>query len=105
MAQDKQLFLNDLPCDLGDSPIGLTFQINNLSDVKSQQGNTSNQFSIPMTQRNRIACGFPDDIPTTTNLPYTKLRARYIQNDIEMPFVVAIINGCDDKSIQITLMY
>jgi hypothetical protein len=65
-----QLFLNDNLVDLtDDSPIALTFQINNLAEVKNQQGNTSNQFKLPLTQRNRQILGFPDEVA----LPMTNL--------------------------------
>ncbi|MEB0300803.1 hypothetical protein, partial [Mucilaginibacter sp. 5C4] len=66
-----QLYLNDELVDLADdSPVALTFQINNLAEVKNQQGNTSNQFKLPLTQRNRQILGFPDDVAFTTALPY-----------------------------------
>jgi hypothetical protein len=72
-----QLYINDQLVDLNDdSPIALTFQINNLAEVQNQQGNTSNQFKLPLTQRNRQILGFPDDIAFTTNAPY----GQYLQN-------------------------
>lgn len=85
-----QIFINDQEIDLStDSPIALTFQINDLGAVQNQQGNTSNQFQIPDTQRNRKILGFPNDInfhdPTQTiQLAYTKFKARVIQNAIEI---------------------
>jgi len=58
-----QLYINDQLVDLADdSPVALTFQINDLAEVKNQQGNTSNQFKLPLTQRNRQILGFPDDL-------------------------------------------
>ena len=58
-----QLYINDQLVDLSeDSPIALSFQINNLADVRNQQGNTSNQFKIPLTQCNRQILGFPDNV-------------------------------------------
>ena len=72
-----QLYINDQLVDLSDdSPIALTFQISNLAEVQNQQGNTSNQFKLPLTRRNRMILGFPDDIAFATNHPsFSWLRA------------------------------
>ena len=101
-----QLYLNDKPVDLSDdSPIALTFQINDLAEVKNQQGNTSNQFKIPLTQNNRSILGFADDISIQSQTPYTPLQARIIQNGIEiLPNAIAEINEVDDDTASITIL-
>jgi hypothetical protein len=106
-----QLFLNDNPVDLSDdSPIALTFQINDLADVKNQQGNTSNQFKIPLTQNNRAILGYADDISyqnpaLLTQIPYTQLAAKVIQNGIEiLPNAIAEISEIDDDTASITIL-
>lgn len=104
--QRIQLYLNDQLCDLSDdSPMALTFQINNLADVKNQSGNTSNQFKIPLTQNNRRILGFPDDIRVTNNTPYTQLKAVIIQDGIEvLPFGLCEINDSDNNNADITII-
>lgn len=101
-----QVYLNDQLIDLSnDSPIALTFQINNLAEVQNQQGNTSNQFKIPLTQRNREILGFPDDIAFTTNLPYQKYQARLVQDGLEIvPYGIAELNGIDKDTANITIL-
>ncbi len=101
-----QLFLNDTLVDLtDDSPIALTFQINNLADVKNQQGNTSNQFKLPLTQLNRQVLGFPDDIAFTNNLPYQQYTAKVVQDGMEIiPYGVAEINGVEQDTAAITVL-
>ena len=101
-----QLFLNDKPVDLSDdSPIALTFQINDLAEVKNQQGNTSNQFKLPLTQNNRAILGFADDISIQSQTPYTTLKAKIIQNGIEiLPNAIAEINEIDDDTASITIL-
>lgn len=101
-----QLYINDQLADLSDdSPIALTFQINNLADVKNQQGNTSNQFKLPLTQRNRQILGFPDDLAFTTNLPYQKYQAKLIQDGLEIiPYGIAELNGIDQDTANITIL-
>ena len=103
---DIQLYLNDQMADLSDdSPIALSFQINNLADVKNQQGNTSNQFKLPLTQRNRQLLGFPDDIAFTTALPYRQIPAKVIQNGLEIiPYGIAELNGIEQDMANITIL-
>jgi len=101
-----QLYINDQLADLSDDhPIALTFQINNLADVKNQQGNTSNQFKLPLTQRNRQILGFPDDIAFTTALPYQKYQAKLVQDGLEIiPYGIGVLNGIDQDTANITIL-
>ncbi|TSD67592.1 hypothetical protein FFF34_009435 [Inquilinus sp. KBS0705] len=101
-----QLYLNDQLVDTADdSPIALTFQINNLAEVKNQQGNTSNQFRLPLTQRNRQILGFPDDVAFTTNLPYTNYQAKIVQDGLEIvPYGIAVLNEVEQDSAAITVL-
>ncbi|MBS7564676.1 hypothetical protein KHS38_09695 [Mucilaginibacter sp. Bleaf8] len=101
-----QLFLNDHLVDLSDdNPIALSFQINNLAEVKNQQGNTSNQFKLPLTQRNRQILGFPDEVAFTTNDPYKQYKAKIVQDGLEIiPFGVAELNGVEQDMASITVL-
>jgi hypothetical protein len=101
-----QLFINDEYVDLADdSPIALTFQINNLAEVKNQQGNTSNQFKLPLTQRNRQILGFPDDVAFTTCLPYDNYQAKIVQDGLEIvPNGIAVLNGVEHDGASITVL-
>lgn len=101
-----QLYINDHLVDLSDdSPIALTFQINNLAEVQNQQGNTSNQFKLPLTQRNRQVLGFPDDVATCTNLPYQKYEAKIVQDGLEIvPYGIAELNGIEQDTASITVL-
>src|ERR1700744_2524589 len=101
-----QLYINDQLVDLSDdSPIALTFQINNLADVQNQQGNTSNQFKLPLTQRNRQILGFPDDIAFASNLPYQQYKAKIVQDGLEIvPYGIGELNGIDQDSASITIL-
>lgn len=103
---DIQLYINDQLVNLSDdSPIALTFQINDLAEVKNQQGNTSNQFKLPLTQRNRAILGFPDDVAFCNELPYTQYRARLVQDGLElMPYAKAELNSIEQDIANITLI-
>lgn len=101
-----QLYIDDQLVDFNDdSPIALTFQINNLAEVQNQQGNTSNQFKLPLTQRNRQILGFPDDIAFTTNAPYTQYPARLLQDGLEIiPYGVAELTNIEQDNANITVL-
>lgn len=101
-----QLYINDQLADLADdSPIALTFQINNLAEVRNQQGNTSNQFRLPLTQRNRQILGFPDDVAFATGLPYDNYQARLIQDGLEIiPYGIAVLNSVEQDGASITIL-
>ncbi|RZA03016.1 MAG: hypothetical protein EOP47_04580 [Sphingobacteriaceae bacterium] len=101
-----QLYINDQLVDLNeDSPIALSFQINNLADVRNQQGNTSNQFKVPLTQRNRQILGFPDNVAFASDLPYKKYDAKVIQDGLEIiPYGIAELNSTDNDNASITIL-
>ncbi len=101
-----QLYINDQLVDLDDdNPIALTFQINNLAEVQNQQGNTSNRFKLPLTQRNRVILGFPDDIVFCTDQPYQQYEAKLIQDGLEIiPFGFAELNSIEQDRVNITIL-
>jgi len=101
-----QLFINEQLVDLNnDSPIALTFQINNLAEVQNQQGNTSNQFKLPLTQRNRQILGFPDDVAFTTNAPYQQYQAKLVQDGLEIiPYGIAELNQVNEDNADVTVL-
>ncbi|MGZ3813252.1 MAG: hypothetical protein ACXVB0_14400 [Mucilaginibacter sp.] len=101
-----QVYINNQLVDLNDdSPIALTFQINNLAEVQNQQGNTSNQFKLPLTQRNRQILGFPDDIAFATNAPYQQYPAKLIQDGLEIiPYGVAELSNIEQGNANITVL-
>jgi hypothetical protein len=104
--QKVELYINDQLADLSeDTSIELTYQINNLAEVSNQQGNTSKQFSLPLTQKNRQILGFPDDMRFTNEKPYTKYDAKVIQDGIEIiPAGIGEINGVDDDKADFVIL-
>lgn len=113
MANLTQVFINDTEIDLSsDSPIALTFQINDLGEVRNQQGNTSNQFKVPYTKKNAKTLGFPENLNfndpnQNIQLPYTKYQVRVIQNNIEiLPNAIAELGdpAFDTDGFNITIL-
>lgn len=91
----KEVYINDQIVDLleQDNPIALTYAVNNLAELKDRQAYSTNSFKLPLTQRNRIACGLPDDANFTGLEPYRKNTAKIVQNGIEvLTNGIALIN-------------
>ncbi|MFD2870861.1 hypothetical protein ACFS5N_00185 [Mucilaginibacter ximonensis] len=103
---DLQLYIDDQLVDLtDDSPIALTFQINNLAEVKNQQGNTSNQFKLPLTQNNRRILGFPDDVAFCQDKPYKKYQAKLVQDGLEIiPYGICELNSIEQDMANVTIL-
>lgn len=106
IMNDLQLYIDDQLADLtDDSPIALTFQINNLAEVKNQQGNTSNQFKLPLTQNNRRILGFPDDVAFCDDRPYKKYQAKLVQDGLEIiPYGICELNSIDQDFANVTIL-
>lgn len=88
-----------------DIPMALSFQINDLADVRNQNGNTSNQFKVPMSQKNRAILGFPAQTQFTTDLPYKKYAAKVIQEGIEViPNGFAELQTADESTADLMVL-
>lgn len=91
----KELYINDILCDLSekDNPIALTYEVNDIAELKDRQAYRTNNFKIPLTQNNRRACGFPDTGSIIGLQPYRKNTCKIVQDGIEvLPKGIAIIN-------------
>ncbi len=84
--QKAELYVNDILLDIpNDNLIALSYAINNLTDLKTVQGNISNSISLPDTSNNRAALGYPDDINFNgASLIRRKLPCRYVQNGVDV---------------------
>jgi hypothetical protein len=105
MKQNIRLYIGDDLVDLSpDSSPVLTFQINDLANVSTANGNTTNQFSLPPTQRNRRIFGFPDVMPATTNAPYKPYPAKLVIDGFEIMNGIAEIRQATDKGIEVQVI-
>jgi hypothetical protein len=80
-----RLFIDGKECDLLEGTvIALTFQINDLAEMKDRQANFSNQFKIPMTANNREIIEDAHLVQSTSVKPYRKLPARLSKNGVDV---------------------
>lgn len=71
-----ELYLEGQLCDLGKSRIGMTYQINDIAELKDRQSNHSNTVKLPKTPANRAILDSIENINLNTRTPYRKLDAR-----------------------------
>ena len=93
-----ELYLNEKYIELSEeSRIGLTLIANDIGSVQNKRANFSNQFKVPKTGNNLINLGYPNDLNGQSDLPYTKLSCRAVQDGVEIiTNGYAIINDSDE---------
>jgi len=81
----NELIINGQSCDLGSmTNVAITKQANDIGELQNRQGNFTNTFKLPLTQRNIGIFGLATDVQSNSALPYQKLNATYRQNGIEI---------------------
>jgi hypothetical protein len=78
------LFIENEAADLAaETLIALTFQVHDLTNLDNRQGNYSNEFTLPLTAKNRRLLGFPQVVASTSATPYTKINALLSINGLQ----------------------
>lgn len=79
----------------------MTFQINDIAELKNRQANYSNTFKIPKTLNNRKVLGSLEDITLQNRVPYETATARLISDGVEIvgEGLANIKSAGDDYSI------
>lgn len=81
-----EIFLEDgRQLDLPDEGnIAISYQVNDIGDVKNQKANFSNRIKIPSTKNNLQVLGFNNSPASIDNTPYRQLSVRVIQDGEEI---------------------
>ena len=79
----NELYINGQLCDLSNfTRIGLTKQANNIGELQDRQGDFTNTFKLPLTQRNIEIIGVSNDVQSNSSIPYQTLTITYLQDGI-----------------------
>lgn len=79
----NELYINGQLCDLSDfTRIGLTKQANNIGELQDRQGDFTNTFKLPLTQRNIELIGVSNDVQSNSSIPYQTLTITYLQDGV-----------------------
>lgn len=82
--QNQELYINGELCDLSDdTPIAITFQVNNLADLADRQSTYSNTIKLPKSVNNKRILGQAQSDSFTQDAPYVLLPCKLIQNGVE----------------------
>jgi hypothetical protein len=68
------------------SIIAQTYAVNEIGSIETRQGGFSNNFTIPLTNKNKLILGFPDDINTASRNAYEKIDATLYDNAVPVAF-------------------
>lgn len=80
-----KIYINEILIDTYPKEVvAITFQTNELSEVRDRQASYSNTFKVPRTRNNRRIFGNADLVTTASKVPYTYLAARIIQNGVNI---------------------
>lgn len=76
----NELYINGQLCDLSDfTKIAVTKQANNIGELQNRQGNFTNTFKLPLTQKNIAITGISTDVQGNSDIPYQLLNVTYRQ--------------------------
>lgn len=79
------LFLNDSLVDLDSkTKIGITRQVNDIAELKNRNADYSNQFKIPLTEKNRAIFNNCEQVQNTSKFPYQNIPAKLVNSGVEI---------------------
>jgi hypothetical protein len=81
----QHLYVNDTECDLDDDEIiAINKQVNDIAEMQDRQADFSAEFKIRKTRAMRALFELTGEVGANTDLPYTKLPCRYVNEGIEV---------------------
>lgn len=80
-----QLYLNEQLADISKGEvIALTYQLNNIAELSTRNGNFSNRITLPLSKTNKSIIENTQSVPSEGTTPYKILNCRVFQNGIEV---------------------
>ena len=80
-----QLYLNEQLADISKGEvIALTYQLNNIAELSTRNGNFSNRITLPLSKTNKAIIENTQSVPSEGETPYKILNCRVFQNGIEV---------------------
>lgn len=70
--------------DLGDDKPAMTYQANDIAELKDRQADYSQALKLPLTAHNLTVLGLPDHVDSQTNFPYTTVECRLYADEYEL---------------------
>lgn len=70
--------------DTGDDAPAMTYQANDLAELKDRQADYSQSLNLPLTKHNLTVLGLPDHVDSQTELPYKLIPCRLYADEYEL---------------------
>lgn len=77
--------------DLGDDQPAMTYQSNDIAELKDRQADYSQELKLPLTAHNLTVLGLPDHTDSQTDLPYRTVDCRLYADEYELAGKGAIL--------------
>lgn len=92
--------------DIGDNTIAMTYQANDIAELKDRQANYSQNIALPLTNTNKLIFGGCDEFSISTILPYRKFECRLMSDDFVLAGInsILIINSVDEKAFNCQIL-
>lgn len=92
-----ELYINGSLCDLnGNESITIDYAMFSIDDISRRKGSRSYTFTIPKTTRNRQILEVSEEVNNLTQIPYTKLTARLLDNGVDLGIKFAELTSVKD---------
>lgn len=81
--QKNELIVNGVSLDLApNTVVGITYQANNIGEIQNRQGDYSNTFKLPFTEKNRVFFENAENVNSGTLIPYRTFTASYYESGL-----------------------
>ena len=78
--------------DLGSDEPAMTYQVNDIAELKDRQADYSQELTIPPTKHNLATLGLPQHIDSQTDFPYRSLECRLFAGEFELAGKGAVLS-------------
>lgn len=93
---------DDILDEFREEIIAQNYEVNKIGDITTRQGGFSNEFILPLTSKNRVILGIPDDINSITRKPYEKVLCSLIDQGTTVADGYLRYQDIKDKQIQVS---
>jgi hypothetical protein len=70
--------------DMGEDKPTMTYQTNDIAELKDRQADYSQELRLPLTAHNLTVLGLPDHVDSQTNFPYMTVECRLYADEYEL---------------------
>lgn len=94
-----------IDADISNTAIAVTYQANDLADLKTREANRTNRIKLPKTAKNNRIFEIPEEPNSATTIPYKYLDCRLYDDGVEIFGAGSklVLFGADDKYFEVAV--